>query len=48
MSKTSNLQKLSTLKIWLAEKKEKFNTKFISGQHGGYFFTNKFMFHFIL
>ena len=31
-------------KFWLAEKKEKFNTKLISGQHGGYFFTNKFMF----
>lgn len=31
-------------KFWLAEKKEKFKTKFISGQHGGYFFTNKFMF----
>jgi len=31
-------------KFWLAEKKEKFKTKFISGQHGGGFFTNKFMF----
>jgi len=32
-------------KFWLAEKKEKLKTKFISGQHGGYFFTNKFMFY---
>jgi putative transferase (TIGR04331 family) len=31
-------------KIWLAAKKDKFNTKFISGQHGGYFFTTKFNF----
>jgi putative transferase (TIGR04331 family) len=32
-------------KIWLAEKKEKFKTKFISGQHGGLFFTSKFDFY---
>jgi len=31
-------------KFWLAEKKEKFKTKFITGQHGGYVFTNKLMF----
>ena len=31
-------------KFWLAEKKEKFNTRLISGQHGGYFFTTKFDF----
>jgi putative transferase (TIGR04331 family) len=31
-------------KFWLAEKKEKFKTKFITGQHGGHFFTTKFMF----
>jgi putative transferase (TIGR04331 family) len=29
-------------KIWLAEKKEKNNTPFISGQHGGSFLTTKF------
>jgi putative transferase (TIGR04331 family) len=32
-------------KIWLAEKKRNSNTKFISGQHGGCFFTNKFDFY---
>jgi putative transferase (TIGR04331 family) len=31
-------------KIWLAGKKEKYNVKFISGQHGGSFFTTKFSF----
>ncbi len=32
-------------KIWLAEKKKNFNSKFISGQHGGSFFITKFHFH---
>ena len=32
-------------KIWLAEKKEKSNSKFISGQHGGNFFISKFHFY---
>ena len=31
-------------KFWLAEKKEIFKTKFIAGQHGGYFSTNRFSF----
>ena len=29
-------------KIWLVNKKENFNSKFISGQHGGSFFITKF------
>lgn len=32
-------------KIWLAKKKENFKTKFISGQHGGGFFIDKFNFY---
>jgi len=32
-------------KIWLAEKKENSNSKFISGQHGGSFFISKFHFY---
>ena len=32
-------------KFWLAEKKENFKTKFISGQHGGVFFISKTHFH---
>ena len=32
------------IRVLLAEKKEKYNTKFISGQHGGSFFTAKFSF----
>lgn len=32
-------------KIWLAEQKENFSSRFMSGQHGGGFFTNKFNFY---